>query len=172
MNSGAKRDLPRVASVRVIGPNQLEVKWADGARDRVDLSGWIASAAILRAILTAEAFRTPRVVDGGVGLEWPGGADISAARLREIAEAQRPFRAKEFRMWLDRHGVSVRAAAELFGLGARTIENYRSGASEVPATLAIACRAMDSNDSLFMARFRPRRTTGRPRKTSGSAHAA
>lgn len=47
----------------------------------------------------------------------------------------------EFRLWLDRNHLTVRAAGAALGLHPRTLDGYLSGKVNIPRVVALACLA-------------------------------
>jgi hypothetical protein len=82
--------LPRVKSVAAgREPWTLNVTWADGTKDRVNLTGLIHRSRHFRRFLDdPAAFRRARVADFGGGVEWENGLDYGADTLRMMADEQ------------------------------------------------------------------------------------
>ncbi|MGV8839508.1 MAG: hypothetical protein ACWA6X_04305 [Bauldia sp.] len=92
--------LPRIASLKVVGPTTLDIRWkpVDGqaSRSTVNLAGWIASGSSdLAPLADPERFATARLMEWGSAVTWAEGEDgdpgIDASHLLMIAEAQAPF---------------------------------------------------------------------------------
>jgi hypothetical protein len=65
--------------------------WADGTKERVDLTGLIYRSRHFRRFLDhPTAFRKVRVADFGGGIEWENGLDYGADTLKTMADEQRP----------------------------------------------------------------------------------
>ena len=84
--------LPRVKSVGAArAPWTLDVTWADGTKNRVDLTGLIHRSRHFRRFLDdAAAFRRVHVADFGGGVAWENGLDYGADTIRMMADEQRP----------------------------------------------------------------------------------
>jgi hypothetical protein len=80
--------------------------------------------------------------------------------LRRIAEEQQPMSGADFARWRRTLGLSLTEAASVLGLGRRTIMAYLKR-DEVPAVVAIACRALARDKNLLAAHFVPGRRTAR-----------
>lgn len=81
--------IPKLASVTVIAPNIIEVVWADGGADRIELGEWIAGGgAILARLADPAIFGLARVDAHGCAIAWGADADlaIDAHHLRRIAK--------------------------------------------------------------------------------------
>lgn len=162
-------DLPWIKSVKPLPePYRLRVAFKDGRRADVDLTGVVHRVKAFAPLRDPETFRRVRVVDHGGGIGWDGDLDYGADALAALADAQAPFGAKQFRTWQDKAGLSNREAADVLGVSLATIKNYREEGASIPATVALACRALEHNPALLSARFRPRRA-GRPRKAKSAA---
>jgi len=107
----------------------------------------------------ADAFAKVRIVEGGIGVAWPtqtkwGPLDLSAATLRRIADEQQPMSGADFAVWRETLGLSLAEAANVLGLGRRTIMGYLKK-DELPPIVAIACRALARDKHLLAARYVP-----------------
>ncbi len=85
--------LSRVKSVSAArAPWTLNVTWADGEKDQVDLTGPIHRSRNFRIFLDQPgAFRKVRVADFGGEIEWQNGLDSGADPLKMMADEQRPM---------------------------------------------------------------------------------
>src|SRR5712664_1997264 len=84
--------LPRVRSVGAArAPWTLNVVWADGTKNRIDLTGLIHQSRHFRVFLDdPAAFRKVEVADFGGGIAWRNGLDYGADTLKTLADEQRP----------------------------------------------------------------------------------
>lgn len=167
--------LPRVKSVGAArAPWTLNVAWADGAKDRVDLTGLIYRSRHFRVFLgDPAAFRRVQIADFGGGIAWENGLDYGADTLRMIADEQRPITGTDLIAFESERNLSTAQTAALLGLAERTVRAYRS-AKQLPQSVAIAIRAIRSSDTVFNAHFRPvgHRRRGRPKKSEVGSTAA
>jgi DNA-binding XRE family transcriptional regulator len=161
-------DMARVTKVRPAGARTLRVRFAGERRGReLDLTGLMARSKHFAPLMhDAEAFAGARIVEGGLGVAWPirtkwGRLDVSASTLRRIAEDQEPMTGEDFARWRAELGLSLTEAAKLLGVGRRTIMSYLKK-DELPAIVAIACRALARDKSLLAARFVPASKITRP----------
>ncbi len=145
-------------------PTTLVIDWDDDTRTTVDLAGVIASFKPFAPLADAELFRQARVIVHGAGIGWPNGLDYSADSLWLVGEEQRAMTTEEFRTWQDGLKLSNQEAVDLLGFSLRTIKNYRAGAT-IPKAVAVTCRSMLRDPTVFRAHFRPRHR-GRPRKSA------
>lgn len=174
-NKGRTADtLPRVKSVGAArAPWTLNVAWADGTKDRIDLTGLIHRSRHFRAFLDeAAAFRKVRVADFGGGIAWANGLDYGADTLRTMADEQRPVRGADLVAFESELALGTAETAAMLGLAERTVRAYRR-AKELPQSVAIAIRAIRGSNTVLAAHYRPvgRRARGRPRKDAASTAA-
>ena len=80
--------LKAIRSVEVIAPTVVRVAWADGRVLAVDLEPVMRGHAMLEMLAAPEVFRDVAVVEGGGGIEWANGADLSSETLRRMGETQ------------------------------------------------------------------------------------
>jgi hypothetical protein len=167
--------LPRVKSASAArAPWTLNVVWADGTKDRVDLTGLIYRSRHFRVFLDdPAAFRRVQVADFGGGIEWKNGLDYGADTSRMIADEQRPIAGADLIAFESERNLSTAQTAALLGLAERTVRAYRS-AKQLPQSVAIAIRTIRSSDTVFNAHYRPvgHRTRGRPKKNEVAPGAA
>lgn len=99
----------------------------------------------LRPLRDRAVFARADVGEGGHSIVWPGGADMGADRLWELAlEQNGRADAVEFIRWRWKHGLSLTAAAEALGLSRRQVAYYASGEHEVPRTVLLACKGWEA----------------------------
>lgn len=154
-------DIPKIRTVRATGGPTLRVLFAGERRAReVDLTGLLARSRHFAPLMQDEkAFSKVEVIDDGVGVAWPvetewGRLDLSSSTLRRIAEEQLPMTGTEFAEWRTKLGLSLTEAANLLGVGRRTIMGYLKK-NELPAIVAIACRALARDKNLLAAHYVP-----------------
>jgi hypothetical protein len=163
----AEDKLPRIKSVsagRV--PWTLNVGWANGKKDRVDLTGLIHRSRHFRVFLDDPAtFRKVRVVHFGGGIEWENGLDYGADTLKMLADEQRPVSGADLVAFEAELHLGTAETAALLGLAERTVRAYRK-ADRLPQSVAIALRTMRASNTVLAAHYRPvgHRARGRPRK--------
>jgi hypothetical protein len=134
----------RVAAVRCTRDHRLTIRWVGGARSEVDLADFVNRYKGLRPLRSPVHFADVAVGEGGHSVAWPGGLDIGADRLWEMALEQSGHHdAAEFLRWRWRHGLSLAAAAEGLGLSRRTVAYYASGTRAVPRTVLLACKGWE-----------------------------
>jgi len=158
--SDVEGTIPTVTKVTSAGGHALRVRFAGERRDRtLDLTGLIARSGHFAPLNDAAAFAKVRIVEGGLGVAWPvqtkwGPLDLSAATLRRIADEQQPMSGADFAAWRETLGLSLAEAANVLGLGRRTIMGYLKK-DELPPIVAIACRALARDKHLLAARYVP-----------------
>jgi hypothetical protein len=166
--------LPRVKSVTAArAPWTLDVTWADGTKDRVDLTGLIHRSRHFRVFLEdPRAFRKVQVVHFGGGVEWKNGLDYGADTLKMMADEQRPVSGADLAAFESELDLSTGETAALLGLAERTVRAYRT-AKELPQSVAIAIRTIRASSTVLAAHYRPvgHRGRGRPKKEAAPSPA-
>jgi Protein of unknown function (DUF2442) len=159
--------LPRIKSVAAARtPWTLNVLWADGTKDRVNLTGLIHRSRHFRVFLgnPAEFRRVRRSAFGG-GIEWQNGLDYGADTLKMMADEQRPVSGRDLIAFQSTLNLSTAETAALLGLAARTVRAYRR-AKRLPQPVAIAMRTIRASNTVLAAHYRPvgHLARGRPKK--------
>src|SRR6266516_389049 len=131
--------LPRLKAVSAArAPWTVNVTWADGTKDRVDLTGLIHRSRHFRVFLNRPGtFRKVRVVPFGAGIEWENGLDYGADTLKMMADEQRPVSGADLVAFEGALDLSTSETAMLLGLAERTVRAYRR-AKRLPQSIAIA----------------------------------
>lgn len=160
-------DVPKIRTARSAGSRTLRLLFAGERRAReVDLTGLFARSLHFAPLLQdAKAFSKIETVDDGIGVAWPvetkwGRLDLSSSTLRRIAEEQQPMTGAEFAEWRTKLDLSLTEAAKLLGVARRTIMGYLKR-DELPAIVAIACRALARDKNLLVADYVPVKKTQR-----------
>ena len=163
--------LPRVKAVSAArAPWALNVVWADGAKDRIDLTGLIYRSRHFRVFLDdPAAFRRVSLAPYGSGVEWENGLDYGADTLKTMADEQRPMSGADLVGFETDLNLSTAETAALLGLAERTVRAYRR-AKQLPQPVAIAIRTIRSSSTILAAHYRPvgQRQRGRPKKQSAA----
>jgi hypothetical protein len=154
-------EIPMIRTVRPAGERTLRVRFAGERRAHlVNLAGLFSRSRHFAPLLQdEEAFSKVEIVDDGIGVAWPietkwGPLDLSSSTLHRIAEEQQPMTGAEFSQWRSKLGLSLTEAATLLGVGRRTIMGYLKK-DELPAIVAIACRALARDKHLLAAHYVP-----------------
>ena len=83
--------MPRLAALRVAGPSQLELVWAEGARagrtETIDLAPLLGSYKIYRPLRSnAALFATARLSENGELVAWAGeNLEMTAEMIEHLA---------------------------------------------------------------------------------------
>jgi hypothetical protein len=157
-------EMPRIEAVSVEGTGRLSVKWRGKARrDVVNLLGWIATGGkILAPLMVPTTFSKASVGNYGAAIMWDDGdLAIDAHHLMLLADEQKKFDERDARRWQEKVGLSNNEVADLFRLSISTWCAYKAGGTEIPAPIAMLCRAMLRDPVLMQAHYRPR-INGRP----------
>jgi hypothetical protein len=162
--------MPRIEAVSVEGAGRLKVKWRGKTqKDAVNLLGWIATGGEILAPLTAPAiFSKASVGNYGAAIVWDDDdLAIDAQHVMMLADEQKKFDERDAKRWQVQVGLSNNEVADMFSLSTSTWCAYKAGDAEIPATIAMLCRAMLRDPVLMQAHYRPR-TNGRPPKRAAS----
>lgn len=158
-----RQEITRVSKVRPAGGRALRVRFVGERRDHeLDLTGLFARSRHFAPLMSDdELFAKPTIIEDGLGVAWPvetkwGHLDLSAETLRRIAEEQQPMTGTDFTKWRATLGLSLTEAAKLLGVGRRTVMAYMKK-DQLPAAVAIACRALARDKHVFAAHFVPAR---------------
>jgi hypothetical protein len=147
-------------------PWTLNVTWADGTKERVDLTGLVHRSRHFRVFLGhTAAFRKVRVSHYGAGIEWDNGLDYGADTLKLMADEQRPVSGRDLVAFESELDLTTAETASLLGLAERTVRAYRT-AKRLPHSVAIAIRTIRASNTVLAAHYRPvgHLARGRPKK--------
>jgi hypothetical protein len=133
---------PRIAAIRVTGPNTLEINWTEGSRagrtEVLDLTPLVGSYKVYRPLRgNPELFATARLIEEGDVVAWDGpDLEMTAELIETLAE--QTMTPDDFARFLSRNKLTHEAAAALLGRSRRQIEYYlRRG--PIPRVVALAC---------------------------------
>jgi hypothetical protein len=157
-------ETPRIDKVSVTGPGTLRVKWkGKGTPVDVNLTGWIATGGeILAPLNKKNNFGKATVGNYGTAVLWDDGdLAIDATHLMLIGNEQKKFSKDDARSWQLATGLSNNEVADLLGISLSTWNAYKAGASAIPLTIAMTCRAILRDPLIMQAHLRPRKA-GRP----------
>ena len=136
----------KITRVDALPPPKLRVTWESGKQNDVDVSEYLQAPGHER-LRDKAFFATVEVEEWGHGVEWPA-ADIGipAPALYRLSKEQTgdAFPTAEFNAWMERHGLSLSAAARALHLTRRTIIYYSTGAKPIPAYIGLACRGWEA----------------------------
>lgn len=135
---------PRALAVEALEPYRLRIQWDTGESLEVDVGDKLRGVAALAHILDPSIFRRAHAGEWGLTVEWEDtefGADNVYAWTREqMGEASHEM----FNAWMDRHKLSLDAAAEALGLSRRMAAYYRAGRRPIPKTVWLACKGWEA----------------------------
>ena len=167
--------LPRIKAVSAARvPWTLDVIWADGTKDRIDLTGLIYRSRHFRVFLDdPAAFRKVHVANFGGGIEWKNRLDYGADTVKMLADEQRPLSGADLVAFESELNLSTAETAILLGLAERTVRAYRT-VEQLPQAVAIAIRTIRASNTVLAAHYRPvgHRVRGRPKKEAPPTAAA
>ncbi len=135
----------KLTMLAVVGDQSLALGWDDGFNSKVDLAAIIATRANLRPLTDPGEFAGATLSSDGWSVEWPCGIDFGAPQLRRWADEQAGdvMPASDFRVWMDRNGLTLDRAADALGLSRRIIAYYLSGEQPIPKTVLLATEGYD-----------------------------
>lgn len=166
--------LPRIKAVSVArAPWTINVTWADGMKDRIDLTGLIYRSRHFRVFLDDPgAFRKVHVADFGGGIAWENGLDYGADTVKMLADEQRPLSGGDLVAFESELKLSTAETGALLGMSGRTVRAYRA-AKRLPQAVAIAIRTIRASNTVLAAHYRPvgHRLRGRPKKEAATTAA-
>ena len=79
---------PNITAVAHAGGQIVNITWASGKTDRVDLSTLVADLAGLKPLDNAPTFAAVRVGEDGWSLIWPSGIEVGTGTLWRLAREQ------------------------------------------------------------------------------------
>lgn len=130
------RTLTQVAAK---APHILAVRWSDGTRAELNMSGLMETKAYA-PLREEQVFAKAALGDWGHSVVWPGDIESGADSLwRLTLEATGRTDTLDFLDWRTRHGLSLSEAAQALGISRRMVAYYSSGEREVPRTVLLAC---------------------------------
>src|ERR1700730_13422739 len=142
--------LPRIKAVSAARePWTISVTWADGKKDRIDLTGLIYRSRHFRVFLDDPgAFRRVRAADFGGGIAWRNGLDYAADTLKMLADEQRPLSGSNLVAFESELNLSTAETAALLGMSERPVRAYRA-TKRLPQAVAIAIRAIRASRTVL-----------------------
>lgn len=127
-------------------PAELLITWQSGKQSKVDIGEYLQAPGHER-LRDPEFFLDAQVEEWGHGVEWPvADVGIPAQALYRLSKEQtgEAFPTGQFNAWMQRHGLSLSAAARALHLTRRTIIYYSTGAKPIPAYIGLACRGWEA----------------------------
>jgi len=135
---------PLILAARVVSPMVVEIDCTTRETLRVDLSTVVRESKAFATIRLKSVFEKLVVDEWGHALEWPGGLDIGADRLYDLAREHAGLpTVAAFSDWMSRNGFSLSTAAEALGMTRRMVAHYRTGRRPIPLTVWLACRGWE-----------------------------
>jgi len=135
---GVGAPLPRIASARPGSGRRVHVLWRGGTEELIDLTPAMASHRHFIPLREDDAlFQQLAVSELGDALEWPGGIELSAVWIEELAPAS--LDNAEFRQAMDELQFSLDGMAARLGVARRLVADYRKN-KPIPPAIALATR--------------------------------
>ena len=139
-----KRKPPSVTAVKAIPPATLSVTFGTGETLSVDVSPLLRRFRLYAPLRRPHTFAKVRGDAWGHALRWPGGIDLDAGRLYEMARAQAgEWGPARFDRWMTENGLSLSTAAAALGMTRRMVAHYRTGSRAIPRVVALACQGWE-----------------------------
>jgi len=135
----------KIAQVNAKGKGVVVIEWDDGFKAEINLKPIITDHPVLAPLADPEVFQDIHLSDDAWSLEWACGIDLGSEQLYRWAREQAGeiMPAKAFRAWMQRHDMTLDAAAEALGLSRRTIAYYLSEEQVIPKTVMLATEGFD-----------------------------
>lgn len=136
---------PNITAVSHVGGQVVNITWANGKTDRVNLSGLIAELAGLEPLDNVPTFVAAQVGEDGWSLVWPCGIEIGTDTLWRMAREQAgdATPVAEFADWRLRNGLSLTDAAAALGITRRMVSYYEAGRYLIPRMVGLACKGWE-----------------------------
>lgn len=139
--------MPRIRSVRAEDNFGVVVEWIEGVgashTELVDLSPIIQQFKLYKPLReNRDLFESVRLANDGETLEWGDGEiDMAAESVERLAGEQ--MTGKDFRDFLERNGLTRKAAAAELGRSLRAIYLYTMSETPIPRVVALACKGYE-----------------------------
>ncbi len=134
---------PKILAARIVQPLQITIDWSTGETLSVDLRDLLQQP--FDVLADPHVFEQMAPDDWGHALQWPGGLDLGADRLYELARRQAGLpTASEFDAWMRRNALSLAGAAETLGMTRRMVAHYRTGSRPIPKVVGLACAGWEA----------------------------
>ena len=138
---------PRISQAKPADADfTLEVTWANGSKDIIDLGDLIHRLKVFRPLREGDLFGKVEVADYGWAVRWSDEIDCSADTLWRLAQEQSgaAMSAKQFREWRKRMNLSLSGAAEALGISRRMVAYYDSGEKPIPKAIWLATKGLEA----------------------------
>lgn len=136
---------PNIKAVASASGKVVEITWANGKTDRVDLAELVSDLAALSEIDDAATFSAVTVGEDGWSLIWPNGAEIGTDTLWRMAceQAGNATPISEFTSWRTRNRLSLSDAALALGITRRMVSYYEAGRYLIPRMVGLAIKGWE-----------------------------
>lgn len=130
--------LPRIRKAVHIGDMTVQIEWDDGKEDTIDLTPAIMSHRHFVSLRRdPDLFSRFVVRERGDSLVWPGGQELSASWIEELATET--LNNAQFRQAMADLRLSLDGMAARLGVARRLIADYRKD-KPIPQVIALATR--------------------------------
>lgn len=138
---------PKRIQTAFAGPDQsVIVVWADGSRSTISLADWITAKSIDR-LRDPAIFSLARVNEYGSSVVFiEDDIEIDSVHLQLLESEQRgaPLLPDALVRWRAKHNLTQAQAARELGVSTRQWQNYESGNTFLPWTMALACAGWEA----------------------------
>src|SRR5271170_1796999 len=139
--------MPSIENVAAYDATHVRVTWSRGSRKgtttNVDIAPLIYSKKVFAPLRNDPALlRTVHTVEGGAAIAWGDNDEIDMAATSVERLADESMTPADFSAFLQRHSLSLDAAAAQLGISRRLVAYYAKE-REVPRYIALACAYLD-----------------------------
>jgi len=139
--------MPRIAGIRHVHDHVVSVTWADGPRqgitENVDLTPVIMQYRFFQPLRgDIGLFASVQLGEDGHMLVWDNGRIDMAATTVERLTSESMTNA-QFQAFLERHGLTLDAAAAVLGISRRQVAYYAKD-RPIPRLVTLACAGYDA----------------------------
>lgn len=139
--------MPSIESVAASDATRILVTWSGGSRKgtttNVDVAPLIYSKKVFAPLRNDPALlQTVHTVEGGAAIAWGENDEIDMAATSVERLADEFMTPMDFSAFLQRHSLSLDAAAAQLGISRRLVAYYAKE-REVPRYIALACAYLD-----------------------------
>ncbi|MFW5836794.1 MAG: hypothetical protein ACOCVM_02210 [Desulfovibrionaceae bacterium] len=128
-------------------PYELLVTWEDGVTAAVDVQRYVEQFKVY-ASLRGDGWEDchPFVGEYGWSAAWVADeVEMPSSTLRDwwMFQTSQAMHPKDFQAWMERHGLTLDAAAAALGVSRRMVAYYKGGKRLIPRTILLATKGYD-----------------------------
>lgn len=130
--------LPRIVAAQPLDKRFVRVEWEGGDVQIYDVSAALASRLVFKRLRTDdELFRTLKVGEDGICIEWDDGAELSAIWIERLPPVG--FENADFTSAMDDLGMTLDGMAAALEISRRQVASYRKD-KPIPRHIELATR--------------------------------